>query len=277
LEPIETLFDRGIGQPIELPPELSRIVGTMRLPDPGDRPLVIGNFVSSIDGVVSLASGLGPGGSEISGGNPHDRALMGLLRALADVVVVGAGTVRSTPQHAWTPTSVYPSLASEYQELRRSLGRSPLLQRAVVTASGNVDPTWTLFREPPLPTWVLTSTTGKGRVEQLGDVDRIRAVATTDEATVTARAIVGESARALAARVVLVEGGPHLLGQFIEEKLLDELFLTLAPQIAGRDDSVSRPGLVSGHVFAPAEPRWGTLVGVKQGGSFLFLRYSLPT
>lgn len=54
---------------------------------------------------------------------------------------------------------------------------------------------------------------------------------------------------------------------------LDKLFLTLAPQVAGRDEVIARPGLVTGQRFAPEHPVWGALVGVKRGGSHPFLRY----
>jgi riboflavin biosynthesis pyrimidine reductase len=64
------------------------------------------------------------------------------------------------------------------------------------------------------------------------------------------------------------------MGDFLAEGRLDELFLTLAPQVAGRDASLERPGLVSGKVFAPEHPIWSELVGVKRGGSHLFLRYA---
>ena len=74
--------------------------------------------------------------------------------------------------------------------------------------------------------------------------------------------------------LILVEGGPHLLGDFFAEELLDEQFLTLAPQIAGRDDSGTRPGLVAGKLLAPGHPIWATLLGVKRGGNHLFLRYA---
>jgi len=56
--------------------------------------------------------------------------------------------------------------------------------------------------------------------------------------------------------------------------LLDELFLTLSPQIAGRDTTIERPGLVTGTLFAPERPLWGILVSVKRGRSHLFLRYA---
>ena len=74
--------------------------------------------------------------------------------------------------------------------------------------------------------------------------------------------------------IVLLEGGPRLMGDFFAEGCLDELFLTLAPQLAGRDSSSERPGLVAGQRFAPDHPVWGTLVGVKRGGHHLFLRYA---
>jgi hypothetical protein len=63
----------------------------------------------------------------------------------------------------------------------------------------------------------------------------------------------------------------------LAEQLLDELFLTLAPQVAGRDTSTERPGLVTGQRFAPEHPLWGTLVSVKRGGNHLFLRYAFAT
>jgi riboflavin biosynthesis pyrimidine reductase len=74
--------------------------------------------------------------------------------------------------------------------------------------------------------------------------------------------------------IILTEGGPHLLGDFLAEQCLDELFLTLAPQVAGRDDPARRPGFASGQEFAPTHPLWSTLVDVKRAGSHLFLRYA---
>jgi riboflavin biosynthesis pyrimidine reductase len=64
---------------------------------------------------------------------------------------------------------------------------------------------------------------------------------------------------------------PRLLGDFLGAGCLDEQFLTLAPQLAGRDETVDRPGLVAGRLFATATPLWATLVSVKRAGSHLFL------
>jgi riboflavin biosynthesis pyrimidine reductase len=77
--------------------------------------------------------------------------------------------------------------------------------------------------------------------------------------------------------VILTEGGPRLFGDFLAEKYLDELFLTLAPQVAGRDGHIERPGLVAGKIFAPEHPLWGKLISLKRGGSHLFLRYAFES
>jgi hypothetical protein len=63
----------------------------------------------------------------------------------------------------------------------------------------------------------------------------------------------------------------------LAERCLDELFLTLAPQIAGRAEGTNRPSLVSGKIFAPEDPIWATLVTAKRAGSHLFFRYAFDT
>jgi riboflavin biosynthesis pyrimidine reductase len=73
--------------------------------------------------------------------------------------------------------------------------------------------------------------------------------------------------------LVLCEGGPRLLGSLLAARAVDELFLTLAPQVAGRADDGARPGLVSGHAFEPETAPWARLVGVKHHGEHLYLRY----
>jgi riboflavin biosynthesis pyrimidine reductase len=79
------------------------------------------------------------------------------------------------------------------------------------------------------------------------------------------------------APLVLLEGGPHVMGDFFAEELLDELFLTLAPQVAGRaGQAPERPGLVAGRLLAPDQPAWSTLTSVLRAGDHLFLRYRFP-
>src|SRR5437667_1826268 len=95
---------------------------------------VYANFVSSLDGVVSLGGRRGSG-STISGRDGADRFVMGLLRALADAVLVGAGTLRTEGGQPWSPRWISPAHADAYASLDRP---DPLL--VVATASGELDP-----------------------------------------------------------------------------------------------------------------------------------------
>lgn len=95
--------------------------------------------------------------------------------------------------------------------------------------------------------------------------------------SLSAQAIAQAVCRERQCSILLVEGGPQVLGAFLAEQVLDELFLTLSPQIAGRDNTAERPGLVTGKLFAPETPLWGTLISVKQGRNHLFLRYAFET
>jgi riboflavin biosynthesis pyrimidine reductase len=74
-------------------------------------------------------------------------------------------------------------------------------------------------------------------------------------------------------KTVLHEGGPTLFGQFLAEDAVDELFLTLSPQIAGRERNVTRPALVQGVQFMPDSAPWLQMVSVKQYAAYLYLRY----
>src|SRR6202012_4423786 len=76
---------------------------------PADRPFVVANFVSTLDGVVSYEIKDQAGGSTISGMDPADHFIMGLLRASVDAIMVGARTVQDAgPQSLWVPEYTYP-------------------------------------------------------------------------------------------------------------------------------------------------------------------------
>ena len=79
-----------------------------------------------------------------------------------------------------------------------------------------------------------------------------------------------------AVKTLLHEGGPTLFGQFLAAETVDELFLTLSPQIAGRERDATRPAVVQGVQFAPdSAPRF-QLVSVKEKAAYLYLRYRRP-
>lgn len=274
LTPIETLFETEVGREVSLPVELARLYGRLRLPGESGRPHVIANFVTTLDGVVSLSEQNLAGGGEISGFNKHDQMVMGILRAVADAVIVGAGTLRAVPTHLWTAEHVSPLLANAYRELRQSLGKTGPPLNVIVSGTGDVDFRLPVFSSGAVPALVVTSEEGATRLSGRRAPESTRVVAARPSGPLLAAEVLSAVEEETAASVVLVEGGPHLMGDFLSEGNLDELFMTLAPQIAGRNADSARPGLVEGVLFAPHRPLWGNLVDVRRASSHLFLRYA---
>lgn len=236
-----------------------------------DRPTVVVNFVSTLDGVVSYATAEAAGGGEISGFFAPDRFVMGLLRAHADAVVVGAGTVRAAPTEDWTAASVYPDAADDFGALRRSFGLAPQPTTVVVTASGDVDPAHPGLSNPEIPVLIITTETG---------MDRCAALAAAPNVTVTAAGVERVGPADLLAilagagfRLIVCEGGPHLLAELLAADAVDELFLTIAPQIAGRSPDHPRLALAEGVAFDAAAAPWWTPVSIARAGGHLFTRY----
>src|SRR3982074_688137 len=133
LKPFDVLYEAD-GPSYKLPADLHHVYGRLGF----KTPVVYANFVASVDGVVSLGS-KPSAGSTISGKYPADRFLMGLLRACADAVVIGAGTLPASTRRARTPPHVDPELATEFTGLRSTLGTRLALVLIEVTASGVLD------------------------------------------------------------------------------------------------------------------------------------------
>ena len=240
-----------------------------------ERPIVIANFVSTLDGVVALDADGRSGGGEISGFSEPDRFVMGMLRAMADIVLVGAGTVRAAPTHEWTPRHVHRGSAGLYATWRERMGipsRQPTTM--VATASGSLDPGHPGLSASDVPVIVATTSAGAQRVRDAGPAPNVRIdVAETSQPIAAARLV--EMAASAGARLILCEGGPHLIGDLLKAHLLDELFLTVAPQVAGRDATAHRLALVEGAAFDVGTAPWAELRSVRRSGDLLFLRYSV--
>jgi riboflavin biosynthesis pyrimidine reductase len=116
---------------------------------------------------------------------------------------------------------------------------------------------------------IVTTTRGAGRLRTQRVPRSVQIRAPGRGQVIPPRAILRAVGRAS-----LLEGGPRLFGDFFAQRILDEQFMTLAPQLAGRDTPSARPGLVTGRTFAPRDPRWGPLVDLRRAGSHLFLRYA---
>ena len=145
----------------------------------------------------------------------------------------------------------------------------------IVSGSGAVDLRRAVFHTDAVKTLILTSPKGAALIE------KNRAASTSAEV----RAIEGKEGKIAPASIVkllrdefgvkilLHEGGPALFGDFLAHGCVDELFLTVAPQFAGRDAKRQRPGIVAGAEFLPQTAPWLRLLSVKQSASHLYLRY----
>lgn len=269
---LATLLDHSAGPALPLDADLrARYGGPLRFPAPPGGTHVFANFVSTLDGVVSFAR---PGQAQarlISRGQSDDRFLLALLRASADAVVVGAGTLRAEGDDLWSPGHVFPDAAPSFAALRAATGRPPQPVLVFITASGDLDLGRRVFGTGDR-ILVLTTAVGASRLRHAPGHVSVRAIGV---GALSARAILDATAAETHATLVLTEGGPRLLGTFVRERLLDELFLTVAPQLAGRDDRERRLALVEGAAFAPDEATWSGLRSVKAAGDYLFLRYAL--
>jgi riboflavin biosynthesis pyrimidine reductase len=274
LEPLVTLFDASSGADVPLPAEIERHYGRLRFPEPADRRRVIANFVQSLDGVVELDDPSLAGGGPISGYNPHDKFVMAVLRAVSDAVVVGAGTLRSVPKHLWTPDHVAADFAGHWASLRSALGKPRYPLNVILTASGSLEGSFRVLEQREVPVLIVTTARGATRLARAGLGPNIQVSPSSEFDEVSAAEVLNAVTDAIPARLVLLEGGPTVMGEFFAAKLVDELFLTRAPQVAGRAAGSHRPGLVDGRLFAPSDPRWASLLSLKSSADTLFLRYT---
>ena len=256
---LELLFERPDLPRFELPAPLLRgYAGSLGF----TRPRSFANLVASLDGVVALPKG-GESGQIVSGSSKPDRFVMGLLRACADAVIVGAGTFRKSPGHLWYPGVIYPPAATLFAEARRALGLSLEPTLVLITASGQIDTEQPAARDA---LWI-TTPSGEATLRARAPSARI-AVLGSDEVRF---ADVFALLHAQGLTLLLTEGGPTLLARLVAEKLLDELFLTSSPRLFGRYAGDERKSLSEGLDLGgvPLE-----LLSARRHESHLFLRYA---
>ncbi|HEY6745463.1 MAG TPA: pyrimidine reductase family protein [Mycobacteriales bacterium] len=207
------------------------------------------NFVVSADGAVSLSGRSGG----LSG--PADKRVFQLLRDLADVVLVAAGTIRVEGYG-------YPDFGPDRRARRVRAGLAELPTFAIVSRSLELDLSSSLFTDPPVRTVILTDDTAPA--------DRRQGLERYAEVVVTTDGLAGH-VRALRERGyarILCEGGPSLFAGLTAAGLLDELCLTTSPLLAGPG-----PGRIVAGPDHPPVPL--TLTTLLEEDGALFHRYAV--
>jgi riboflavin biosynthesis pyrimidine reductase len=175
----------------------------------------------------------------------------------------------------WTPEAICPELGPEFARLRVLLGKPGAPLNVIVSGSGALDLRLPVFAAGQVQALILTTEAGARRLARQASPAALRIRALHRSARrIGAASILGAVCEARQGQRILVEGGPRLLSEFYRKRLIDELYLTLSAQVAGRRDGDRRPSMVMGVHFAPRDPLWGTLRDVRRGGSQLFLRYA---
>lgn len=190
-------------------------------PDEPNRNWVRANFITSLDGGATaegLSGALGGAG---------DRVIFSLLRELADVVVVGAGTVRAEGY-----SGVRMGIGSRQRRQARQQSEVPPL--AIVSKSGHLDKDLGVFTRTEVPALVLTCTAAADETRhRLAGLPAEVVDCSGEDPTSVDEAAVLANLQTRGLQRVLTEGGPMLLGALIDRGLLDELCLTIAPCVVG--------------------------------------------
>jgi riboflavin-specific deaminase-like protein len=237
------------------------IVVGLRLEDrsavPGGLPYLMLNMVSTVDGRASIGGRSGPLGGDA------DRELFHALRRAVDAVMVGAGTARSERYGR-----VIRDPARRRERHERGLPAEPLA--CIVSGRLSLPADLPLLADPAARVVIVTSSPASlpGTRAQ---VDYLRS---GREGRVDLAAALAELRERYAVRTLLCEGGPHLNSQLLLVGLVDELFLSLSPMLAGGDSSPQEElRILAGVELEPAVEL--DLRGALRSGSELFLRYAV--
>lgn len=185
-------------------------------PSPNDRPWVMANMISSIDGAIEidgLSGGLG---------GPGDKAVFSAIRGVADVIIAGAGTVIAENYRR-------PQTSERIQQLRVERGQSALPRIAIVSNSWRIDPEHQVFDPEARPFAIAPR---NAPAEKMAAIEPVADIIRAGDDRVDLREAL-TALHALGARTVLVEGGPTLNAAFAAEDLLDEFCLSFSPTLAG--------------------------------------------
>ncbi|WP_406006195.1 pyrimidine reductase family protein [Streptomyces sp. NBC_00637] len=240
---------------------LDELADAYAYPEPGPGPggpvpWLRANMVSTLDGAAQHDGRSQP----IS--TATDMRIFGTLRGLADVVVVGAETVRL---EGYRPARA----RAEFAGRREAAGQDPAPAVAVVTASLDLDFSLPLFTSPLVPTLILTGAAAAPERVAAAEKAGARVVIAGDGMGVEPDRAVRALAE-LGHTRLLTEGGPRLLGQFVAAGVLDELCLTVSPMLTVGDAQRIAGGP------SVAVPRRFALVSLLEEEGFLFSRYQRP-
>lgn len=224
-------------------------------PTEARRPYLVLNMVSTTDGRATLSGRSGPIG------NVADRQLFHGLRTAVDAVMAGAGTIR---------VERYRRLVRDERArlIRRERGLQEEPWACIVSGRLDLPQDIPLLADPAARVVILTSSAASLPQEDGAQIEYIRCAR---DGLLDMPAAMAELGKRFGVRTVLCEGGPHTNSRLLADGLVDELFLSLSPKLAGGDPTGEALRIVSGpEIDPPAELE---LLNALEHESHLFLRY----
>lgn len=224
-----------------------------------NRPFFYSNFVETVDGKVQVLTKdqnkYWPIGSKL------DYQTLIELRASADVLIHG----RITAMGFATLKSL---IKREFKILRKKLGKTKDIAYIVLTRSPDLV-LQHLKNKPKVPITVVTSKNAKVTINYSENITIERFGESSVDISKLSRYLHEKGFKK-----ILVEGGPHTLGEFFANDLMDEVFVTIAPKIFGNKDN-STLTMVEGHLFKPKQVKKLKLISIKKIKDELYLRYGV--
>ena len=171
-----------------------------------------------------------------------------------------------------TPAAIWHDGADLLQQQRMHMGKAAVPLSVIVSASGEIPQDGAVLQRAEQPTIVATTDAGAVRLSELARTAP-NTLVWSFGATVPLPALAQRLHAERGVQTLLCEGGSTLFGALLGAGLMDELFLTRAPQIVGHAPDAPRPSLVEALAFSPATAPWARLLSLKRSGSLLFERY----
>ena len=197
-------------------------------------PAVFASFVVSREGIFNLKDNLG--GGPISQGNRADAFLLALLRAIADAILIGPGTLKAEPNHKWHLAHIfdtYPQMhgleavQKELEEYREKLGGKSMYPPTIVmTSSGNIDPSAAIFSDPDIKTYVVSGREGAARAAKLLGSTTTTGVIRCGNEKLDLEEMLRTLKRELGVNLLYYQGGRKAFEGLVKKNLVSQLFLS---------------------------------------------------
>jgi riboflavin biosynthesis pyrimidine reductase len=269
-----------------LPPSLKERYGSFGFPENAktDRPYITSNLVMALDGKASFRELKGRAGGNVVSQSADDRWLMDFYRAHHDAQLIGASTLREELGVDGKSLD-YGIDDQELRAYRLDILKLGLQKVIVLTGSGNLDLSASLFNSQRVEPWIITSAEGekniRGQIKTSAQNNTVKIISIGSGGRIDIAAAVQLLRQEHGIRTLLCEGGPNLYGELLKEQFIDEDFRTIAFQVLGASTvpGIERPTTYGNVSYLPETAPWFRLISMHVAlpyHAFLRLRYEGP-